>query len=137
MDWLGAALNVIGLYLLPKQKYWAMGVFVATNIVFMVWAVTVQSWAILLLQVVLLILNIRTIYIWRQDNDPVRNVSDDRPNEIDKHPERYLPRRCVGRLRGRYSQANTERVERVRMLRGYGFQVHDVSSNGEPTDSSE
>jgi hypothetical protein len=66
MDWIAATLNIVGMWLLPKRRYWAMIVFIASCTTFIVWGITQAQWAIVALQVVLLILNIRTIYIWRK-----------------------------------------------------------------------
>ena len=67
LDWLAAVLNVVGLYCLPKKRMIAMYFFVASSLVFLVWAAIIGSEAVVLLQVVLMVLNIRTILIWRKD----------------------------------------------------------------------
>lgn len=70
MDWIGAALNILGLWLLPKRKYAALFVFLFSNVAFMIWATTAKNYAILILQGILTVLNVRTYIIWRQQDGP-------------------------------------------------------------------
>ena len=66
MDWIGAALNLIGLWLLADHRRYAMYVFLVSSIVFLVWGVLEEVWSIAALQSVLIVFNIRVIVKWRQ-----------------------------------------------------------------------
>lgn len=68
MDWIAAALNIAGLWLLPKKRLWAMDVFVLSCVLWIMWGATIRAWSIVLLQCVLLVLNVRTIIIWRKQD---------------------------------------------------------------------
>lgn len=67
MDWIGAALNVLGLFLLADHKLKAMYVYTLSSVAFIVWGVWTQTWSIVALQSVLLILNVRVIVKWRNN----------------------------------------------------------------------
>ncbi len=66
MDWIGAALNVIGLYLLADHHLYAMYVYLLSSVSFIVWGTLNETWSIVALQSVLLILNMRVIIKWRK-----------------------------------------------------------------------
>jgi len=76
MDWVAAVLNITGAWLLPRRRYAAMAVYALSSIVFAVWAATKGSSAIVLLQLVLLALNIRTVLIWRNDDKRKKDCSE-------------------------------------------------------------
>jgi len=65
LDWIAAVANVIGLYALPKRRMVGMSFFVISSITFGVWAWSEEVWSLVALQTILLILNIRTILIWK------------------------------------------------------------------------
>lgn len=67
MDWVGAALNVIGLYLLAEHRLLAMYVYAVSSVSFLVWAVLNGVWSLVALQSVLLVLNVRVIITWRRN----------------------------------------------------------------------
>ena len=66
MDWIGAGLNIIGLFLLADYRRYAMYVYLLSSISFIVWGTLNETWSIVTLQCVLLILNMRVIIKWRQ-----------------------------------------------------------------------
>ncbi len=69
MDWIGAALNVIGLYLLANYRLPAMYVYLLSSAFFIVWGILNETWSIVSLQSVLLILNLRVIIKWRKTDE--------------------------------------------------------------------
>jgi len=69
MDWIGAVLNVTGLYLLADHKLKAMYVYLLSSIAFIVWGTLTETWSIVALQAILLILNLRVIIKWRNNYD--------------------------------------------------------------------
>lgn len=68
MDWIASGLSLVGTVLLAHHRMTAMYVYLASCLAFMVWAISIKSWAVLGLQVVLICLNIRTIITWRKKN---------------------------------------------------------------------
>ncbi len=67
MDWIGAGLNIIGLFLLADYRRHAMYVYLLSSISFIVWGTLNETWSIVTLQCVLFILNMRVIIKWRQN----------------------------------------------------------------------
>lgn len=67
MDWIASALSLLAVYLLAKHPQKAVMVFIASSFSFLVWALLREVWSIVALQSVLLILNVRTLYIWRKN----------------------------------------------------------------------
>lgn len=65
MDWLGVMTSVAGWYLMPKRREYAMVVFLFGNASWITWAVMMNVWSILALQVIFVVLNVRTLYLWR------------------------------------------------------------------------
>jgi hypothetical protein len=74
--------NLVGLYLLPKRKYAAMVLYSLSSVCFLLWALHEGVTAIAVLQVVLLVLNVRTIIIWRRDADYERKTQGCQPSSI-------------------------------------------------------
>jgi len=68
IDWIAAALNIIGMFVLPRRRMVAMYVFLLGNVAYIAWALQQHVWSIIALQVILVALNIRTIIIWRKDD---------------------------------------------------------------------
>lgn len=68
MDWIGAVLNVTGLFLLANHRLKAMYVYLLSSVAFLIWGTLNEIWAIVALQAVLLVLNIRVIVKWRNNN---------------------------------------------------------------------
>jgi hypothetical protein len=68
MDWVGAALNLLGLWLLADHRRYAARVFLLSSVVFLVWSITDQVWSIAALQSVLIVLNVRVIIKWRNND---------------------------------------------------------------------
>ncbi len=66
MDWIGAVLTLIATYLLASHRRQAVRVFLLSSILFLVWAIREEVWSLVMLQSVLIVLNIRTLYKWRQ-----------------------------------------------------------------------
>lgn len=66
MDWVASGLTILGTWLMAKHRLTAMYVYMASSIVFAVWALSIRSWAVLILQFVLIGLNVRTILVWRK-----------------------------------------------------------------------
>lgn len=69
MDWIGAVLNVVGLYLLANHKLKAMYVYLLSSTAFIVWGTLTETWSIVALQLILLTLNIRVIVKWRNNHE--------------------------------------------------------------------
>ncbi len=69
MDWIGAVLNVVGLYLLANYRLKAMYVYLLSSASFIIWGTLNETWSIVALQVILLILNLRVIIKWRNNHD--------------------------------------------------------------------
>jgi hypothetical protein len=67
MDWIGAGLNIVGLWLLPKSRMIAMYVYLVSSVMWIIYAAYHNIWSLILLQIVLLLLNIRTIVIWKKE----------------------------------------------------------------------
>ncbi len=65
MDWIGAVLNITGLYLLADHRLKAMYVYMLSSVAFIVWGTLTETWSIVALQAVLLSLNLRVIIKWR------------------------------------------------------------------------
>lgn len=65
MDWIGAVLNILGLYLLADHRLCAMYVYCVSSVLFIAWGVVTHTWSIVALQSVLLVLNVRVIIKWR------------------------------------------------------------------------
>ena len=73
MDWLASGLSLIGMYLLPRDRTLAIYICIISSCFFLVWSVQIRSVAIALLQVVMIIINLRTLLIWRTENGNKRN----------------------------------------------------------------
>lgn len=63
MDYLGAALSLFGMWLLPTRYKWAIGLFIIGNFVWIGYALPNGIWSIVGLQVVFFALNVRA---WRK-----------------------------------------------------------------------
>lgn len=68
MDWVGAVLNIVGLFLLADHRLKAMYVYLLSSISFIVWGTLTETWSIVALQAVLLTLNLRVIIKWRNNH---------------------------------------------------------------------
>lgn len=68
VGWLASAFNILGLWLLPKRKYLALGAYILSSTCFLVWGIYDCAWNVVALQALLLTLNIRAYIIWRQDD---------------------------------------------------------------------
>ena len=80
-SWVAAAFNLLGLWFLPKRKYLSVGLFTLSSLLFLLWALFTRTWAIAILEVVLVVLNVRTIYLWRkaEGKDDCHEVRKGRP----------------------------------------------------------
>jgi dolichyl-phosphate-mannose--protein O-mannosyl transferase len=67
LDWIASALTLIAVYLLAKHPQKAVMVFIASSVSFLVWALYREIWSIVLMQSILIFLNVRTLYVWRQN----------------------------------------------------------------------
>lgn len=65
LDWLATAFSFAGLYLLPRHHRRAVITWMIGNLVWATWAVYTGNWAILVMQVVLSALHVRTLLTWR------------------------------------------------------------------------
>ena len=65
----GSIANVLALYYLPRRRMRAMYLFVFSSLAFLLWAVVVREAPLVIQQVILLLLNIRTIYIWQRNGE--------------------------------------------------------------------
>lgn len=59
MDWIGVSLSIGGMWLLPQHYYWAIGLFIISNFVWIGYALRRRIWSIVSLQVVFFALNVR------------------------------------------------------------------------------
>lgn len=67
MDWVAAAFNLLGLWLLADHGKAAIYCFLISSSVFLVWGILNKIWSIVALQSVLILLNIRVLYKWRHN----------------------------------------------------------------------
>ena len=65
MDWIAAAINLTGWYIMPKNKLAAACIFLMSNMIWINWAIGHTTWSIVLLQGCYVFLNIRAILIWQ------------------------------------------------------------------------
>jgi hypothetical protein len=65
MDWIGAAINVIGWYIMPKNRLAATCIFLIGNIFWISWGIGHSTWSIIVLQGFFVLLNIRAVLIWQ------------------------------------------------------------------------
>lgn len=61
MDWLGVALSIGGMWLLPKHYKWAIALFIIGNFVWIGYALPNGIWSIVGLQCVFFCLNVRAL----------------------------------------------------------------------------
>lgn len=71
MDWIGAAINVIGWYVMPKNRLAATCIFLISNIVWISWGIGHTTWSIVILQGCFVFLNIRAVLIWQESTYPL------------------------------------------------------------------
>ena len=64
MDWIGAAINLIGWFIMPNHRLRATGIFLIGNIVWISWGFDRATWSIVILQGFFIFLNVRAIYMW-------------------------------------------------------------------------
>lgn len=67
MDWLGVALSIGGMWLLPKYYKWAIALFILSNFVWTAYGLQGGVWSIIGLQCVFLVLNVRALAKGVQD----------------------------------------------------------------------
>ena len=63
MDWLGVALSIGGMYLLPKHYHYAIALFIVSDFAWAAYGFQGGIWSIVGLQVVFFALNVRA---WRK-----------------------------------------------------------------------
>lgn len=68
MDWIASDLSLIGWYLIPKRKILAMCIFLCVNVAWIVWSLSNSVYSLFLLQVCFVVLNIRTIKEWSEED---------------------------------------------------------------------
>lgn len=71
LDWLGMVLSLISYAMLARHRRRALWLLAISNVVWGTWAVTRQVLSISLLNLAYLILNIRTLLIWRRNGNEV------------------------------------------------------------------
>lgn len=62
MDWLGVALSIGGMWLLPKYYHWAIGLFIVSDFAWAAYGFQGGVWSIVGLQCVFFVLNVRALW---------------------------------------------------------------------------
>ena len=65
MDWIGAAINLIGWYIMPKNRLIATCIFLVSNMLWISWGIGHTTWSIVIVEVCFFYLNIRAVLIWK------------------------------------------------------------------------
>lgn len=69
LQWLGFCGSVLRQILLAKARVSAIRLSFFVDMIWIVWAFSVQAWALLALNVLYVFLDARILYCWRRDND--------------------------------------------------------------------
>lgn len=63
MDWIGAGINLVGWYLMPKNQLTAIVIFLVSNIFWISWGLSEGAWSVVIVQLCFMVLNIRAALI--------------------------------------------------------------------------
>ena len=65
LSWLGMIANISSYYIMPKNKRLAIQILLFGSLFWIPWAILDKAWAILTIQCFYVILNIRTLRMWK------------------------------------------------------------------------
>lgn len=64
MDWVAAALTLIGLWLVGSKNIYGFVVGMVSNMAWIGWGYGVGAWSVIAINAALFVLNIRAVYLW-------------------------------------------------------------------------
>jgi len=67
LSWICAGGALLGNWLLAKRRHLAIYILACSSILWIVWAATHQVWSIVVLNIIYLALDVRTIHHWRRE----------------------------------------------------------------------
>jgi hypothetical protein len=71
LDWLAIGLSLIGAGLIARKILWGFASFCAGNALWIVWAIPLAQWSVLVVNVLFLLINIYGWVIWTREKHDV------------------------------------------------------------------